>query len=508
MANLRLMPAAGGGAIDVDKDKALVGRDPGCDIVVSDGSVSRKHALVERRSAGWFVVDQGSANGTFLDSQRVAESELHSGQELRFGAVAYKIDIEGEDSATTILTTGPEATVVAPTPVAPPAPRPAPPAPPPAAPARPVPPAAAPPPVPRPAPPAAPPPIPRPATPAAGPPPIPPRPAAPAGPPPMTPRPAAPPPRPAAPPPRPPAPARAGPPPPPPGPVPGEAPPPPKKGRGPLFWALTGCCGCLLLLFIGIGLIGGAAFWMTGDAVAAVRSQLQELKGGDIDGAYARLSASAQARMSRPAFEAFVARHPGLRENTDSTFWSRSVKNDRATLSGLLSSASGTRERVTYELVKEGGTWKVTSIDVEGDAGGGSSSGGGGSGGGGDGGGGEIVLETTGVEKAAVTGGTAVTIKTQVSGFKVRPEGGAYAMDLVEDVITVGPTGEAVPGLQQKEVERLRTPTTLEQGAIANFTTKLTLSGESAPGRYTVRLTIRDQVGGTAKTHEVAFDLP
>ena len=96
----------------------------------------------------------------------------------------------------------------------------------------------------------------------------------------------------------------------------------------------------------------------------------------------------------------------------------------------------------------------------------------------------------------------------QVSGFKVRPEGSAYAMDLAEDVITVGPTGEAVPGLQQKEVERLRTPTTLEQGAIANFTTKLTLSGDSAPGRYTVRLTIRDQVGGAAKTHEVAFDLP
>jgi len=179
MANLRLVPAAGGGAIEVDRDKILVGRDPGCDIVVSDGSVSRKHALVERRTVGWFVVDQGSANGTFLDSQRVAESPLQSGQELRFGAIAYKVEIEGDDSATTILTTGPEATVVAPTPLAPPVPRPVPPAPPPAAPPRPMPPAAGPPPAPRPIPPAAPPPIPRPAPPAAGPPPIPPRPAAP-----------------------------------------------------------------------------------------------------------------------------------------------------------------------------------------------------------------------------------------------------------------------------------------------------------------------------------------
>jgi FHA domain/Domain of unknown function (DUF4864) len=507
MANLRLIPAAGGGAVDLDKDKTLVGRDPGCDIVISDGSVSRKHALVERRTAGWFVVDQGSANGTFLDSQRVAESELRGGQELRFGAIAYRIEIEGEDSATTILTTGPEATVVAPTPLAPPPPKPAPPAPPPAAPPRPAPPAAAPPPAPRPAPPAAaPPPIPRPSPPAAAPPPIPARPAAPAAPPAPprpAPRPAAPPPRPPAPPPRPPAPARAAGPPPPPPPVPGEAAPPAKKGRGPLFWALTGCCGCLLLLLIGLGLIGGAAYFMTGDAVAAARGQLQELKRGDIDAAYARLSSSAQAQMPRPAFEAFVSRHPGLRENTDSTFWSRSVKNDTATLSGLLTSASGTRERVTYELVKEGGTWKISGIDVEGDTGGGgSSSGGGGSGGGG------LTLETTGVEKAAVAGGTAVTIKTQVGGFQVRPQGNAYAMDLVEDVDTIGPTGEAVPGLQQKEVERLRSTTSMDQGAIANFTTKLTLSEGTAAGRYVVRLTIRDQVGGGAKTHEVSFDLP
>src|SRR6185295_15874061 len=109
--------------------------------------------------------------------------------------------------------------------------------------------------------------------------------------------------------------------------------------------------------------------------------------------------------------------------------------------------------------------------------------------GGGDGGG--MSLETTGLEKASVTGGTAVTIKTQVGGFKVRPDGSGYAMDLVEDVDTVGPSGEAVPGLQQKEVERLRSTTSMEQGAIANFTTKLTLSEGTAAGRYTVRLTIR-----------------
>jgi hypothetical protein len=334
------------------------------------------------------------------------------------------------------------------------------------------------------------------------PPPIPPRPVTPAAaPPPIPPRAPAAPPRPAAPPPRPPAPAapRAAAPPPIPSASLGEGPPPAKKGRGPLFWTLTGCCGCLLLVLIGIGLIGGAAMYMTGDAVAVVRAQLNDLRGGNLDAAYVRLSDSYRARMSRPAFEAFVSRHPGLKENSDSTFWSRSVKNDSAAISGMLTAASGTRETVSYELVKEGGAWKISAIDIAGDTGADAGSAGGSSG---------MSLQTTAVEKADVAGGTAVTIKTEVSGFRVRPEGGAYAMDLVEDVNTVGPTGEPVPGLQQTEVERLRSTTTMNQGAIANFTTKLTLAGDSAPGRYTVRLTIRDQVGGGAKTHEVAFDLP
>src|SRR5262249_61805116 len=96
---------------------------------------------------------------------------------------------------------------------------------------------------------------------------------------------------------------------------------------------------------------------------------------------------------------------------------------------------------------------------------------------------GDMKLETTGLEKAGVTGGTAVTIKTQVSGFKVRPEGNAYAMDLVEDVDTIGPSGEAVPGLQQKEGERLPSTPPIEEGAIAHLTTQPTPAGDSPPGR-------------------------
>jgi hypothetical protein len=71
--------------------------------VVNDVSVSRKHARLERWGGNWAVVDQRSANGTFLDGQRVPESMLRVGQELRFGAVPFRVEIEEEETGATVL---------------------------------------------------------------------------------------------------------------------------------------------------------------------------------------------------------------------------------------------------------------------------------------------------------------------------------------------------------------------------------------------------------------------
>jgi hypothetical protein len=121
-------------------DSVLVGRDPASDIVLPDGSVSRRHARLERRGDDWAVIDQGSANGTFLDNQRTAEAILRHGQSLRLGSVVLRVEIEGaEDTdvgATVVSGMEPGATVVSTatvpppqpsTPTPPPVPRPAPP---------------------------------------------------------------------------------------------------------------------------------------------------------------------------------------------------------------------------------------------------------------------------------------------------------------------------------------------------------------------------------------------
>lgn len=94
MSALRLVPPVGS-PIEVQGDRALVGREPSADIVVNDPSVSRRHAVLERRPEGWAVFDQRSANGTWLENVRVEQALLQSGQHLRLGAVTFEVQVAG-----------------------------------------------------------------------------------------------------------------------------------------------------------------------------------------------------------------------------------------------------------------------------------------------------------------------------------------------------------------------------------------------------------------------------
>jgi hypothetical protein len=63
-----------------------VGRRYGCDLAISEPTVSRRHASVYRRANGWHVRDYGSTNGTFVNGSRVASSvKLADGDEIRLG---------------------------------------------------------------------------------------------------------------------------------------------------------------------------------------------------------------------------------------------------------------------------------------------------------------------------------------------------------------------------------------------------------------------------------------
>lgn len=70
----------------------LIGRDADCDLVLSDTTVSRRHASLMRFGSGWFVLDHGSTNGTWLNGRPVsAEASVHAGDRLRLGKRSFRL---------------------------------------------------------------------------------------------------------------------------------------------------------------------------------------------------------------------------------------------------------------------------------------------------------------------------------------------------------------------------------------------------------------------------------
>lgn len=67
---------------------AHVGRGAHNDVVIPDDSVSDTHAKLQRRDDGWYLVDAGSTNGTYVAGSRItAERRLDGVPDLRFGGV-------------------------------------------------------------------------------------------------------------------------------------------------------------------------------------------------------------------------------------------------------------------------------------------------------------------------------------------------------------------------------------------------------------------------------------
>ena len=82
---------------DVRTPLVHVGRGAYNDIVVADDSVSEAHAKLQRRDDGWYVVDVGSTNGTYVGGRRVeSEQRLAQGDDVRFGGVKMAFRPEEE----------------------------------------------------------------------------------------------------------------------------------------------------------------------------------------------------------------------------------------------------------------------------------------------------------------------------------------------------------------------------------------------------------------------------
>jgi FHA domain len=79
-----------------------IGRDPENDIVLAKSTVSRRHAVLTFVDGRWRIEDRGSANGTFVNGERVPFGSAHPlrhGDRIGVGAanLVFSWPAEGED---------------------------------------------------------------------------------------------------------------------------------------------------------------------------------------------------------------------------------------------------------------------------------------------------------------------------------------------------------------------------------------------------------------------------
>jgi pSer/pThr/pTyr-binding forkhead associated (FHA) protein len=69
----------------INADKMAIGRAPSAAVFLDDITVSREHAILERRADGLHLSDAGSLNGTYVNRQRIESVRLADGDEVQIG---------------------------------------------------------------------------------------------------------------------------------------------------------------------------------------------------------------------------------------------------------------------------------------------------------------------------------------------------------------------------------------------------------------------------------------
>lgn len=86
-----------GNVITINKEKMIIGRESGSDIVIKKQFVSKKHAKIVTLDNNSEIVDFGSTNGTYLNDAPIKRAGLKDRDEIRIGDVIikyFRIDLE------------------------------------------------------------------------------------------------------------------------------------------------------------------------------------------------------------------------------------------------------------------------------------------------------------------------------------------------------------------------------------------------------------------------------
>jgi hypothetical protein len=85
-----------------DGESLVVGRDPGCELVIEDPRVSKRHAQLRWSGDGWTLEDLGSKNGTAVNATPVEGAALHDGDAISFGGLSGRFERLSAAEAATV----------------------------------------------------------------------------------------------------------------------------------------------------------------------------------------------------------------------------------------------------------------------------------------------------------------------------------------------------------------------------------------------------------------------
>lgn len=85
--------------VEVSRTPFTLGRQSDNDLVLLDSRISRRHAQVNQDVQGYLIEDAGSRHGTFVNGQRVATSELKTGDQISLGVTdTYQLTFVTEEA--------------------------------------------------------------------------------------------------------------------------------------------------------------------------------------------------------------------------------------------------------------------------------------------------------------------------------------------------------------------------------------------------------------------------
>ncbi len=80
----------------LDKPNTKIGKKEGCDLILSDKTVSRNHIEIEYTSDSFLLKDMNSTNGTYLNGNKVKEAYLAPGDLIKLGNTSIEFQVFSE----------------------------------------------------------------------------------------------------------------------------------------------------------------------------------------------------------------------------------------------------------------------------------------------------------------------------------------------------------------------------------------------------------------------------